>query len=143
MSQNESVASSAEALTPPPPGFTSPFNSVEQWLAYICDNDQPQKSIEEYRFDLYEAPGDNMLSLTGYNHTVEEGMPVSRIDFVPAKHPFFALPKDVYKNLSQEQTKNIVFKELNEFIASQKFNDSFLSKAFYINTSFAGEIWSK
>jgi hypothetical protein len=98
-----------EVSTPPPPGFVSPFNSLAEWLVYLCDNNQPQSPIAEYRFNLYESPGDNLLALTGYNHIVESGVPFSKIDFTPNQHHFFSLPKDAYGRLACEESYRRMF----------------------------------
>ena len=135
--------SQVEVPTPPPPGFTSPFRTVQEWLIYVCDNNQPDKSISEYRFDLYESPGNNLLCLVGYNHTVEQGVPTSRVDFKPSQHMFFALPNDEYENSLHQRVQQRVFKDLKQFLNTDIFKRSFLSKGYTITTNFAGDIWSK
>lgn len=131
---------SREIPTPPPPGFVSPFKTIQEWLFHICDVDQPQKLISEFCFLLFEAPGDELLCLVGYNSYREQDIDAVRADFKPL-NMFFPLPKNGYRNLSKEQVRERVRKELIEFVNSTKFKNSFLSKANSITTSFGEKIW--
>jgi hypothetical protein len=81
--------------------------------------------------------------LAGYNHTVEQGVPTSRIDFKPSQHMFFALSNDEYENSLPQQVQERILKELKQFLNTDIFKSSFLSKGYIITTSFADEIWSK
>jgi hypothetical protein len=42
-------------LGPPPPDFTSSFETLQEWLFSICDNEKPHKLIESYNFGLFEG----------------------------------------------------------------------------------------
>ncbi len=38
-----------KSFMPPAGGFTSRFISIQDWLLNICDTEQPEKSIDEYK----------------------------------------------------------------------------------------------
>jgi hypothetical protein len=134
------VESLEEIPTPPPPGFTSPFKTVHEWLFNICDSEQPKKPISEYSILLFESSENSILCLAGYNTYLEQDCESSRIDFKPS-HMFFSLPQDEYKNLSLEQIRERVLNELIEFTKTDKFLSSYLSEQSLITTNFAGSIW--
>lgn len=131
---------SREIPAPPPPGFTSPFKTTQEWLSNICDIDQPKKSIAEYCFLLFESPGNELLCLVGYNTYREQNLEAVRVDFKPS-NTFFALPQNEYQNLTKQQVRDRVRQELIEFVNSPKFENSFLSKANSITTNFGEKIW--
>lgn len=139
---NDVLRMSIERPTPPPPGFTSPFKTLQEWLFNICDSNKPLESISEYNFGLYLSPGANMICLVGYNTDMKQGFPARRIAFQPS-HTFFVLPHGEYGNLSQELVRKRIFKELTEFTKTTKFKNSFLSKGDSITTDLDGEIWQR
>jgi hypothetical protein len=141
VSRTEIVQCKVQMPIPPSPGFTSPFKSIQEWLIYLCDNNQVEKRISEFLFMLCNSPNDNLLGIVGYNHTIEDGVPASLIVFQPASHRFYALPKERYGNFSLHELRDKVVHELKEFTRNSRFKDSFLTKAYYISTNFTGEIW--
>lgn len=134
------VESIEEILTPPPPGFTSPFKTVHEWLFNICDSERSEKPISEYAIFLFESMENSILCLAGYNTYLEQDCESSRIDFQPSQM-FFSLPLDEYKNLSMEQIRERILIELIEFTKTEKFLSSYLSEGSLITTNFAGSIW--
>jgi hypothetical protein len=121
---------------PPPPGFTSPFKSLNDWLFYLCDVQQ-EKSIADLQFSLDDSPGNSMLSVEGFNKfDVDKDVVEYRIDFKPA-HQFFPLSKEEYGRLSIQQLRTRVSNELIEFIKSDKFRNSFLAKTDSIRINFS------
>ncbi len=141
---NHILKHTVETPTPPRPGFTSPFKTLQEWLFNICDSNQPVESISEYNFGLYETPGNNMVCLVGYNtcRNIEQGISSRRIAFQPS-NMFFVLPREEYGNLSQELVRKRILKELIEFTKTSKFKNSFLSKGDSITTDLIGEIWQR
>ena len=139
--KNVVLTHTAETIPPPPPGFPLPFKTLEEWLLDICDSNQPKAPVSEYNIGLYESPGNSLLCFIGYNHSMEQGSTISRITFQPS-HTFFALPEDEYGNLSKEQLRERLLNEFIEFTKTDKFKNSFLSKANSITTDF-GEVWSR
>ena len=128
---------------PPPPGFTSRFKNLHEWLVNICDNKKPQKQITTYNFGLFEGEDDYTLCFIGTNtYEMSPDHTVTRIDFTP-RDMYFALPMKEYKNLEREKVLKRLTLQLKEFIASEKFRHSFLSRAKSITTDWNGEIWSE
>lgn len=55
---------SVESPVPPPPGFTSPFITLQEWLFHLCkSNQQHVKAISEFMFVLSDPPGDVYIYL--------------------------------------------------------------------------------
>ena len=137
---HEAIKFSREIPEPPPPDFISLFKSMRQWLISICDSEHPHKTISEYCFLLYETQGNVLIGLVGYNSYVDHDTEIIQIDFKPS-HVFFELPKNEYRDLSNEEVKKRILNELIEFIGTSGFQNSFLAKAESITTNFAGKIW--
>lgn len=138
-----SFTSEDDVATPPPPGFTSGFTNLEEWLVNICNDRKPQKPIDTYRFALFERQDAYILCFSGEN-TYEESKThtATRIDFAP-KDMYFQLPGEEYKNLGREEVLERLTFQLKEFVESDQFKQSFLREAKTITTDWAGEIWSK
>jgi hypothetical protein len=141
-----SVESTVEIddVGPPPPDFTSSFETLQEWLFSICDEEQPQKSIETYKFGLFEGEEDYTVSLVGTNKYQEDrNRLVINIDFEP-EDTYFNLPDKEYKSLKREQVLERLTTQLKEFTKTDKFLHSFLAKANAITTEWNGEtVWSK
>jgi len=138
----EEIKFSREVPTPPAPGFKSPFNSLEAWLFSICKTDQPQKSISEYCFLLFESPEEDLICLVGYNNYTEGDLDAVKVDFEPS-NMFFPLSKDKFANLSRDQIREQLINDLVEFTNTSQFHNSFFSKAQAVTTSFGGDIWPR
>ncbi len=129
---------------PPPERFTSPFKTIEEWLLHVCETNHPQEIISEYHINLMELPWGNVLSLEGWNKfATDKNIITRRIVFRPSSDMYFPLPNDEFGNLSKQLIKEQVVNELMEFTKSAKFQNSFLAKAFSIQTNFKVQIWSK
>lgn len=130
-----------EVPIPPPPGFVSPFKSIQEWLFDICNKDLPLKPISEYCFLLFESPSnDHIICLAGYNTYNGQGFTTTQLDFKPI-NMFFSLPKNEYQYLPSEEVRKKVLDEIIEFTRNTKFQKSFFSKAESITTNFSGKIW--
>ena len=90
----------------------------------------------------FSEPPNVLASLVGYNHGIEEGVPVSRIVFQPQQHTWFELPDDKYGTLTREQLIDRVHSELREFFTTEQFKKSFLARGYNISTNFEEDIWS-
>jgi hypothetical protein len=127
-----------------PANIKSKFKTLQSWLSNICDKDKPDKAITEYNFNFFESSGEFTLYLTGVN-TYEEtpSRSITRIEFEPA-NMYFKLRKSEYKDLNREQLKDKLTSQLKDFTNTEKFRDSFLTKANAIITGYNGQkIWSK
>jgi len=131
-------------IEPPPPNLTSKFKTLQDWLLNICDKDKPGKPIATYKFGLFESPNDNTLVLVGVN-TYDEGKyrSINRIEFEP-KNMYFKLPKTYYESLNREQLLDTLASQLKDFVKTEKFKNSFFTKASVVVFETNGQtIWSK
>ena len=127
---------------PEPPSNLIKFKTLQDWLVNICDSENPSKSIEQYRFGLFESSGQKMLYLTGQNTYTEGNSSGMRIEFGPG-NMYFLLSKKEYGSLTWEQIVDKLFPELKKFTNTEKFKSSFLAKANSIEIAYKGVIWSK
>jgi hypothetical protein len=127
-----------EEPEPPPPGFTSDFNSVRDWLIKLCETEHPEQSIVTYRFTLSKSEDGYLLALTGSKQRPEDSV---LIDFQPSVMHYL-LPKQDYESLTFQQAENKVAAEIKNFTKTDKFRKCFFGKANAITTNFSGEIWS-
>jgi hypothetical protein len=131
-----------DEVTPPPPGLTSNFRSVQEWLFNICNTEKPGKLIATYNFGVFESQDDYTIFLVGLNEYGTEQHSITRIDFEPSSM-YFRLPKNEYKDLNREQVLARLTSQLKDFTTTEKFRTSFFMQAQSITTDFKGEIWSK
>jgi hypothetical protein len=133
-----------DAIEPPPPQLTSRFETLQEWLLTICENDKPKKPITEFKFGLFESPNDLVLVLVGVN-TYNEGKnrTVTRIEFEPS-NMYFKLPENEYKHLNRDQLINKLMSQLKDFANTENFKSSFFTKANIVVFEINGQtIWSK
>src|SRR4028119_915574 len=110
---------------PPPPGFTSHYKNLKDWLISISESEKPKKAIATYHIGLFEGQDEYTLCLTGINtYEVSQHHTATQIDFAP-KDMYFVLPASEYSGLKREQVLKSLTSHLKEFIASDKFRLSF------------------
>jgi hypothetical protein len=137
------VQSEEDCPEPPPPGFTSQFKTVQEWLFNICDTDKPGKSITTYNFGLFEVEEDYIVFIVGLNtYNTGQYSSATRIDFAPSSM-YFSLPKSEYKNLNREHVLERLTTQLKDFTKTDTFRHSFFALATSLTTDFKGEIWTK
>lgn len=135
------VSFRVENPVPPPPGFISPFKTLQEWLFHLCDsNQQPDEAVSEYIFVLSDSPGNVDIYFVGYAYTIDQGISTRRTGYTPTNW-FFPLPKAEYGHLVRQQLREKVMYELKEFTKTDVFQHSFLSKGCPIMTNFGDEIW--
>ena len=142
------LSEEVEEVEPPPPPGTSassklptPWHSVGEWLIAITREKAPTLAIDSYNIGLFESKDDYILVLTGENTYLKTANhTVRQLDFKP-KHMYFELPKKKYGALSSDQVKDRVSKELDDFIKTPQFKQSFLSKGKQIKTDWNGKVW--
>jgi hypothetical protein len=133
-----------EGVEPPPLDLIPNFETLENWLHHICDTEQPEKPIATYHFGVFESPEGYSVFLIGRN-TYEKGQnhSISTIDFEPL-NMYFKMTKSEFENRTGEQVKEQLITQLKDFTMTDKFRQSFFTKANAIFTEFNGEkIWSK
>ena len=128
-------------VEPPPPGLTSNFKTLQDWLAAICKTENPQQSIATFRCGLFESANEYTVFLVGENKEQKGNNSFVRIDFEPV-NMYWPVPIAAHKNKSREQIIEQLTDQLQSFIKSDLFKKSFFTKATSITTDFNGEIWS-
>jgi len=137
----ELVQHRTEHPVPPSSRFVTPFNSLQEWLQYLCEHEHRSEPVSEYMIAFSEPP--HVLAyLVGHNHGVEQGVPVTRIVFQPKQYMWFELPQKIYRGLTREQLIDKVHSELSEFFKTEHFKKSFLARGYNISTNFQEDIWS-
>ncbi len=130
-------------VPPPPPGLTSNFKTLQEWLFSICSDENPKKSIAAFHFGLFESSDENIVYLVGVNEYKNGDTSDTRIEFEPS-NMYFQLSQSEYKNLNRDQLLNKLTDQLIAFVNTEKFKTSFLSKANAIVFESNGHtIWSK
>jgi hypothetical protein len=133
----------ADDVSPPPPGLTSHFKNMEDWLSNICDDKKPKKSIATYEFGLFESPDNYAIFLVGINTYNKADTSYTRIEFEPS-NMYFQLPRGEYKNLNRDEMVNLLIFQLKDFTNTKKFKTSFFTGADKITFATNGQtIWSK
>ena len=122
------VSDIVDEVEPPPPVLTSKFKTLQEWLFSICDEEKPEKSIENYNFGLFESSDGNTIYLVGVNKYDKSGTSHTRIEFKPS-NMYFKLPYSEYKSLSRDQLLNKLMVQLKAFASTEKFKASFMSKS--------------
>lgn len=124
--------------------ITSTFNTVQEWLHYICANEKPNAPDLNYNFGLSESPNEYIVSLVGvktYNES--KYRIVTRIQWEP-ENMYLLLPQGEYNNLMPEQVREKIFNQLKAFTQTGTFKGSFLSKAKTITANRQKDIlWTK
>jgi hypothetical protein len=120
--------------------FETPFKSVQEWLYFLCANEQRSEPVSEYMITLHKWPY-LLVSLVGYHHGKEQGIEATRIVFKPKQYMWIKLPRKIYKRLDNEQFINQVHAELRALFSTEQFKNSFLAQAYTISTNFEKDIW--
>ena len=127
----------------PPPNFISKFKTLQDWLINICDNDKPKQPIQKYKFGLFESTNDYTVFVAGVNTYSKGNYRSIRIAFKPT-NMYLKLPKDYFENLTREQLLDKLTSELKDFASTEKFKNSFFTKAGIVVLETNGQtIWSK
>lgn len=144
ISEETIITETEEDVSPPPPGLTKKFKNVTGWLSHLCLKNKPVETGLEYKFGLFESPGDYTLFLVGNKiDDQNENLIISSIGFEP-ESMYFSLPKAYFKNLNREQLLEKVTTDLKSFTTTSKFKESFLKEAKEIVFEANGQIiWKK
>ena len=139
---NRVVARSmVEQVLPPSFHVVTPFNSLEEWLTFLCEHENLSKPLSEYVIEFSEPPH-VLVSLAGYHHDIEQGVPISKIVFQPKQYPWFELTMEKYVGLSRQEFIQAIHSELREFFKTEQFKRSFLARGFTISTNFEEDLWT-
>ena len=129
---------------PPPEGLPLTFNTLEDWLSDIIDNNKPQKPISKYKFGLFESSNEYDIFLAGVNtYDADKSHSYARIEFEPG-NMYLRLPGTYFENLTRDQLLTKIISQLKDFVKTEEFKTSFLSESNIIVFDSNGQtIWSK
>jgi hypothetical protein len=128
-------------MDPPPPGLTTPFTSIEEWLLYLSETEPPAKTQLNYHFALFESAEGNVLSISGLNtYHPQPDHSITRIEYKP-RDRYYNYPAT--GNKTPVEVKQEVTRALRQFISGTHFNGSLLAKGRSITTDWDGEIWKQ
>jgi hypothetical protein len=130
----------ADDVPPPPPGFTTNFETLHEWLSHLCATEMPGDSIVVYHFGLFEAPDNYILYMVGSKDYQEGQAELNRIHFEPSAM-YYRLSKSEYKGISRKQVVAHLTAQLKAFSQTGTFHTSYLAKASAITSDFGGTIW--
>jgi hypothetical protein len=128
----------------PPAHINSKFKTLQEWLNNICDSNQPQKPVSEFKFNFIQSSDKYIVYMVGINKYGKDENSISTyIEFQP-NDMYFILPKPEYDNLTNDQVREKLSSQLKKFVATEKFANSFLAKSKVIKLWFNNEtIWQK
>jgi hypothetical protein len=141
--QLSNIHDEADEVLPPPPGLTSNFKTLQEWLLNACDMEKPKMQIAIYSFGLFESSNNYTIFMVGLNKYQKGRDSVIRIDYEPS-NMYFQLPKNEFYDLNREQVLEKLKRELKDFTNTEKFKNSFFAQADLIKADFERDkIWSK
>ena len=130
----------ADLVPPPPPGSTTNFNTLHEWLNHLSAAEQPGDSIVVYHFGLFEAPGTYILYMVGSKEYREDQTELRRIHFEPSAM-YYPLSESKYKGQRREQVIAHITAQLKAYSRTSAFRTSFFARARAITSDFSGRIW--
>ncbi len=129
-----------DMVEPPFTNLKSRFNTLEEWLTYICENDKPSKAIDTYNFGLFEGKDEYTLYLVGTNtYEISEDNTKIKIEFSPTDM-YFSLPLSEFQGLKREQVYAQLSRQLKQFTKTNTYKSSFFLKANHVKTEWNGEM---
>lgn len=134
-------------IEPPPPDLTHRFATMSDWLTHIIDHDTPDRKIAKYNLVVFETENvakekGYSLCLTGENtYNVNDTLQKVRIEFTPAEM-YFTLPEKEHEGLTRTQVFEKLTAQVNQFINTRKFKNSYLARARNFTTSWNGKIYT-
>lgn len=129
-----------EEFAPPAPGtpINSPFNTIENWLTAICEGEHPKLPIETFQFGAFEGDEWLIFCVGENSYQKDQGTTAIRIDFKPS-HMYFLLPEEDYMGKCSQLVRDNIFRQLEQFSRTEKFQSSFLSQA--VSAEFNGNMF--
>lgn len=128
-----------EDIEPPMPGFKSQFKTINEWLIYLSENEKPSKKINNYNIGVFEGQDEYTLCLTGANtYQISDTYEQVRIEYLP-KETYFNLPIDMHKGLTRTQVFEYLNNQIEEFVESDQFKNSFFNDAKFLKTEWNGK----
>jgi hypothetical protein len=122
--KNESLT-----LNPPSPPKTPFGDSLDNWLEHLDKVNKPADSIIAFHFGILTTDSTYTLDLIG-SKTFDSRAPYFALneDYIPYMR-YFKLPQKDYIKISPAEAKAKVVKLLKDYMQTNKYKKSFLSKA--------------
>lgn len=124
-----------EDVEPPFTDFVSKYDSLENWLIAICNEENVSQIDLDYVFGLFESDTHFIVYLVGnkrYQKCDVES--IIKIEFRP-KDMFFVLPVTDRHGLTNMQVRKQVEDKLIAFSKTQTFKESFFATAATVKVS--------
>lgn len=134
-----SFTQEVDDIEPPFLGFKSQFKTINEWLVYLSEHEKPNKKINNYNIGIFEGQDEYTLYLTGVNtYQISNTHEQIRIEYTP-KETYFNLPIEVHKGLTRRQVFGYLSNQIQEFVKSDQFKNSFFNDAKFIKTEWDGK----
>lgn len=98
--------------------------------------------MTEYNFKLFESTNNYIISIAGVEKSENHQSSLSTIVFKP-NNMFFQLPMKEYDKVNPDEVVKKLTSQIKDFTKTEKFKNSFLTKAECITSSFSGELWRR
>ena len=134
--EDVSMTETERAPEPPPPSFScSNSVSLQEWFFRLCDTEKPQKDVIAYNFGLFETRNCYAIHLVDAEE-YERDDPDAGKKEPDTSGTYYPLSKDEYEALEWKQVLNKIKSQLEEFVKTEKFRNSYLQKAKTITIRF-------
>lgn len=133
MTETESKA----APEPPPPSFSC-SNSVtlKKWFFKLSDSEKPDKDVIAYNFSLFETGSCYAIHLVDSIQYEKDDGDTAGKDEPDTSVGYYPLSKSEYEALEWKQVLNKIKSQLEEFVKTERFKNSYLAKAKSITMRF-------
>lgn len=121
---------SKTAPEPPPPSFSC-SNSVtlQEWFFKLCDTEKPKKDVIAYNFSLFQTDNCYAIHLVdSIQYEKDDGDTAGKTE-PDTSVSYYPLSKSEYEALAWKQVLNKIKSQLEEFIRTERFKNSYLAKA--------------
>ena len=125
------------APEPPPPSFSC-SNSVtlEEWFFKLCDTEKPKKDVIAYNFGLFGSDNCYAIHLVDSIQYEKDKRDTARKNEPDTSSSYYPLSKSEYEALEWKQVLNKIKSQLEEFVKTERFKNSYLAKAKIITMRF-------
>ena len=125
------------APEPPPPSFSC-SNSVtlHEWFFKLADAEKPEKDIIAYNFALFQTDSCYAIHLVDSIQYKKDDRDTAGKNDPDTSVSYYPLSKGEYETLEWKQVLNKIKSQLEEFVKTEKFKNSYLAKAKIITIRF-------
>lgn len=135
--EDVSMTETVRAPEPPPPSFSC-LNSVplQEWFFKLCDTEKPKKDVIAYNFGLFGSDNCYAIHLVDSIQYEKDDRDTARKNEPDASVSYYPLSKSEYEALEWKQVLNKIKSQLEEFVKTERFKNSYLAKAKIITMRF-------